>query len=88
MGGEEAEGVRCEWDEGLWDWAWDGWVGVAILGGQVGGMVMIKEGAELADWWTDCSQGWGGLRTRLGIADEAVALGGARRSGYLRRVFE
>lgn len=55
MGGEEAEGVRCEWEEGLWDWAWEGWVGVAIFGGCVGGMVVVREGAKLVEWWMDFS---------------------------------
>ncbi len=40
------------------------------------------------DWWTDCSQGLGGLQMGLGIADKAVALGGLGRSRCLCRVFE
>ena len=49
---------------------------------------MVREGAKWMDWWTDCCQGWGGLRMRAGIADEAVALGGVRRSGNLCSVVE
>lgn len=49
MGGEEAEGVRWEWAAGLWDWAWDGWFGVAILEGRVGDMVVAREGTKLVE---------------------------------------
>ena len=53
MGGEEAEGVRWEWEGGL---GWEGWVGVAIFGGvRVGGRGVVWEGVMLGriavmDW--------------------------------------
>ena len=71
--------MRCEWEAGLWDWAWEGWVGVAISGELRWSYGRVHGRCDAGGLVNGYSQGWPRLRMGLDIADKAVALLRRRR---------